>query len=252
MAEQLAGSVALEAVPPIPKKACVLCSSLIDATAKFCNTCKAYQDGKTCGSCGRWIPRDAQQCPECKTFQDLRRFATGDALVLSLLISLISVISAVGPAILNLINLRSKTAGFLISSEIDQAINRDKRVLVVRVMNSGGRASVVNEASLDLTAVAGGVVPLDIMNARDRQVRASGQTDLKLFGDDSAFAIARRQAPVVIAALCTAKVSLTVTVGEQNLVGSTYEAPHRIPVSGRSVRLFVADRLMGKDPEDCK
>jgi hypothetical protein len=222
------------------------------ARAKFCTECKTYRDGKNCKSCGRWIPLGAQQCAECHTFQDFRRFAPGNAVVLSLLLSLISVISAVGPALLNLINFRSETTGFLIGSEFDPAVSRDKHVLVVRLMNSGGRASFVSDASLDLTTVGGGVVPLEIINNRDRQVRERAQTDLKLFADDSAFTVAQGTIPEVIAGLCSAKVSVVVTVGEENLVGSIHEASRRIPAPGRSVRLFVARRLTGKDPEDCK
>src|SRR5258706_4824057 len=87
-------------VPPLPKKRCNLCAKEIEFEAKKCVACGALQDAKDCVACGARIPPAAGRCGSCSTFQGWRRMIPGNALVLTLLLSLISVITAIAPGVI--------------------------------------------------------------------------------------------------------------------------------------------------------
>jgi predicted nucleic acid-binding Zn ribbon protein len=248
-----AGNVLLEAVPDIPKIPCVLCASPIDATARICVTCKAYQRGQECVVCGKWIPRKAIDCTECKSPQNRwRRTLSLNATVLALLISLISVVSTLGPGIVRMVNRGSQTSGFVIGSERDKPTSEQKDILVTRVINGGGQASIVNSARLDLRGAGGGFVTLDIVNRRDKQVPANGTTDLKLFAGDDDFKVLPSEGAKVIASLCTHPATLLLGVEEKNALGKTL--PDRevvLPIDVKTIRSWSAQRLITTEPEAC-
>ena len=248
------GSGSLEAVPPVPKVPCVLCASPIDAAARVCLTCKGYQAGKACVACGKWIPARADDCTECKASQKWwRRFITLDATVLALLISLISVVSSVGPGIIRMINHGSQTSGFVIGPEPDPQISKQKDVLLVRATNSGGQPSIVSSAHLDLMAAGGGIVALEITNRRDKVVAANGSTDLKLFAADDDFKIAPDAKAKVMANLCSQPATLHLQVEEKSAFGGgERNRDVSLPIDVKTIRSWAGQRLTSTEPEACQ
>lgn len=251
--ERVEEVVPLEEVPPIPKIACVLCSSPIDATARICNVCKSYQIGKSCVVCGKWIPGRATDCPECKGSQNaLRRFFSLDATVLALLISLISVISSVGPGIIRMVNHGSQTSAYVVGVDRDEKTSKQKDVLVIRAINSGGQLSIITSAALDLTKAGGGSVPLRIVTG-ERHVQPGGGTlDLKLFARDEAFKIAQDKREGVIANLCTQAATIELKIEERSIFGKKRpDQPLSIPIDPNIIRGWAAQRLIASQPEAC-
>lgn len=249
-----ATAAVLEAVPEVTKVPCVLCSERIDATARLCTKCYAYQIGKGCIVCGKWIPRDAGQCPDCHTYQDLRRFLPLASGFLAMLISLIAVVGALGQHFLDAINYRSKTTGYFVASDHDP-LSTQKRVLFVRAINSGGRSSDVTSADLDLSPVTDRkVIPLSLLGKGRQEVPAGKSLEVRLYAEDSDFdGIADAQRAEVVKALCTGPdVTLNLHVDERNLFGSTHNVPRPVKVHRSDVRPFVADHLLPAEPEACK
>lgn len=244
-AERTNRALSLEEVPPIPMIACVLCAAPVDATARICNACKGYQIGKGCVVCGKWIPGRAAECPECKSPQNAwRRILSIDATVLALLISLISVVSSVGPGIIRMIHHGSETSGYVVGTERDANISKQKDVIVVRALNSGGQVSIVQSASVDLTKAGGGIVPVQITGERHIQPNG-GTADLRLFAADDRFKVAEDKRETVVASLCKQPATIELKVDERSFLGGTKAGrPLSIPIDAQTVRAWAAQRLV--------
>src|SRR5258705_82917 len=157
-----------EAIPFDTQKRCVQCATLIELEAKTCVACKAPQDGKECIACGALIPGCAQRCGSCSTFQGwFRRRFPGSELFLALLLSLISVIAAVTPQVIALVNRPSKTNAVFLAVSTDAAGGTE---LVVRAYNSGGLPAVVERVDLVYPAADLARASLRIVNFQEIDV----------------------------------------------------------------------------------
>jgi hypothetical protein len=201
------------------------------------------------------MPPRALRCPACETFQDWRRWIPGNTTVLALLVSLISVVGTVGPAIVKLVNYHSKTTGFVLNTEIDPKVTNSQSILNVRVLNSGGRASLVRDARLNLAPVRASV-DLEILNMKDTQVPASGKSDLRLFADKVNLNPGQTK-KCVLDMLAKTDVTLTLIVDESDRLGRTVPS-QTIPLTvrakstlGKSLREWTAQRIKSDDGGGC-
>lgn len=225
------------------KRPCQVCAEIIDRTAQRCNKCESWQDGKSCKLCGMWIPKAALRCGKCEAFQDWRGRLPANALMLSLIVSLVSVVGAVAPALLNILSLPSDTAViFLDGSKIHDDVDPTKRSIVVRALNGGGSSSIAKRATLLLPKAE--PVELEIGNPGDSQVPANGKTDLKLTADK---VVPQKDATAneIYAALCTAEVTLQLHVDERNRRGKFKPRvpPVETTVPGPKLHEWLTDKI---------
>jgi hypothetical protein len=244
-------TVALEEAPPISKRTCEMCGSVVNAAARTCKDCKAYKDGKDCKVCGKWIPKGAIDCPECKGAQAwLRRFVSLDAAFLGMLAGLISVIGSVAPGIIRMINYGSQTTAYVLRAERDPKISDQKDVLVIRVQNSGGQPSIITSASLNLKEAGGDIVPLVVSG--DLHVPPNGASDVKLFASDDAFSVPPDSRAKIIDQLCSQSAIVELKVEEKSRFGK--KVPNqRVPmaIDVTTIRSWAAQRLIPTRPELC-
>jgi RNA polymerase subunit RPABC4/transcription elongation factor Spt4 len=251
------GVAPIEAVPDSKKqRACDICAELIDVAAKYCTKCESYQSGKPCRLCGKYMPPRAVRCPACETFQDMRRWIPGNTVVLALLVSLISVIGTVAPAVVKLVNYHSKTTGLVLGTEIDPKVDGSKSILWVRAFNSGGRPSLIRDAELNLAPVRASV-DIEILNMKDAQAPASGKTDLRLFADKVNLNPGQTK-KCLLELLAKTDVTLTLIVDESDRLGRAIPS-QRIPLTvranstlGKGLREWTAQRIKGESGGGCQ
>lgn len=253
-----------EVPPPSPTKPCEVCGLPIPATAIKCKECKSAQRGKDCVHCGASIPGKATVCSECDGYQDWRRRVPVSQMTLALLVAVFSVIGASFPYAVKFINLRSQTSGFFLETAIDKTLtNSDERsVITARLTNDGGRASEAKGARIDFGLAALPPATLEIMNRNSSVVPAGGTSDIRLF----VYGLKTKQPPGanvteqqsnaaradLALALCSAKVTLFVSVRERSRLGRL-ESPkdlEPIDIPTATAREWVLERILGvPDPE---
>ena len=99
-----------------------------------------------CSSCQEPIHPKAKLCKTCKSYQDWRRHFNFSAVVLSLLVALISVISAVGPRII------SWLPPFGSRLEVKRFYD-SKDAIVLLVENQGNQAGYIGRVNVALYCI---------------------------------------------------------------------------------------------------
>jgi hypothetical protein len=123
------------------------------------------------------MPASAKRCPECRAFQNWRAWIPGSEVVLALLVSLISILSAVAPAAYRAWNNRSDAYVRVIGHTLD---NDSNPVLLVLVANDGGRPALVRGATMVGNGLPIGITPLTILDPTQELVLPSKSTMLRL------------------------------------------------------------------------
>jgi hypothetical protein len=118
--------------PATKTKKCLVCREEMDADASLCKTCKSAQ-GPQCVICKQRIPDGAQRCNECDAYQNWRSHFPFITTVLSLILAMIAVSSAVVPAAFYLADRNSDTQLRVTGASEDQ--------IFVKVWNAGKKPS---------------------------------------------------------------------------------------------------------------
>jgi hypothetical protein len=158
-----------------------VCASRLESGARKCTACGSYQDGRECVSCGTLIPRVAAKCPACNSFQNWRRSTGGLEVVLALTISLISVVAAIGPALIGAWNFRSRTEVRVLGSRIPK--DATSPVLVVSVINTGRRPALVESVDLKFDGLPVQPKVLRVVNLDGRFVAPGATAVLEVTTD---------------------------------------------------------------------
>ena len=176
----------------------------------------------------------------------------GNAMVLTLLLSLISVITAVAPAAISFVNRPSRTSALFIGTEPEPAAaGTANDLFVVRVDNSGGLPSVVERAQLQYPAASLEPASMRIVNFDQMEIPASGKAHLKL--DLENVEISATATPDQVAAqMCSAKATLQIWVQERDRWGTLHPAgdPLKIELKGKQIRDAILQR-MKQEAKDC-
>lgn len=177
-----------------------------------------------CATCASDLDRHAQKCLKCDTWQNWRRFVPASQLTIALLISLISVISAVVPPTLGYLANRSHTyVRILGERELQAAQNAyPQKAILVLVANNGKRPSLVKSASISFEGINAAPTELVIHEADQKLVSPEKQVLFHLTTDEVARTKAVSSAPVYA--------TITVTVEETDVRGNLVEAApeHRV------------------------
>lgn len=244
---------------------CRACAETIEETATRCKHCKSWQSASPCRVCGAYLPNGAKYCNECKSYQGWRGAIPGNALVLSLIASVLSLIGLLAPQLFKFLDLRSKTSGYFLETRPDKAASgsEDDSVIVVTVTNEGLRPVRVEHASIHFGTPRIAETDLEILNRDALVVPPKSSRELKLYSDALPIAgwpAADAKKEVLDAAkaelgnvLCQAEVTLSVTVVERGRLGNL--EPERdigpLPIVRRTARKWVFERTAGDDPGDC-
>ena len=201
---------------------CDTCGLPIPDNARRCPECKAFQNGRPCRSCSVPMPASAKRCPECKTLQNWRAHIPDSQVVLALLISLISVVSAVAPAAYRAWNNRSNTYVRILGPS-SMSLDGDPNVplLLVLVVNNGGRPSLVRRAMLVGDGLAIGETELKIPDTDSEQtiVLPSKTVTLRLSTTEITTTMKRK---ALLASLHKGKVKVVVEIDETGRLGGRY------------------------------
>ncbi len=249
-------------VPRPPNRRCVVCASEIEFEAKKCVKCSALQEAKECLVCAARIPLRAERCGSCSTFQRwLRRKIPGSELVLTLLLSLISVTTAIFPRVIAFVNRPSRTTAVFIGTVPDAGGGTSNDLFMVRVYNSGGLPSVVERARLQYPAAGVEPAALPVVNVDQIEIPGNGKADLKLdlealqISGPPAKTMPERNAAKarVGEQICKSSAALQVWVKERDRWGTLHAAgePLRITLPGKQIRDAVLQRIAGEAPKGC-
>jgi ribosomal protein L40E len=104
---------------------------------------------KFCRVCGEEIFEQAVKCKECDSYQDLRRFIPGSEVVLALVVTLVSLVAAVGPKIAELLNHRASTTIRVLGT---QPVPASQPIILVSAVNTGGQPALVRTLALEFSA----------------------------------------------------------------------------------------------------
>jgi hypothetical protein len=219
---------------------CNACGMPIPSGARRCFDCKAFQDGRPCRSCGLAMPVSAKRCPECKAFQDWRAAVPGGEVVLALILSLVSVISAVAPAAYTAWNNRSDTYVRFIAESTMENKNDPIPVLTVLVVNNGGRPALVRRASLTGNGLPIDANELRILNATDKLVLPAKTAMLRLTTTQLK---ARKRRNDLLAMLNQGSVTITVDVEETGRLGGRKIRSHSDEAKGADIEELVKKRV---------
>lgn len=180
-----------------------------------------------CVICASEIDRTAQKCLKCETWQNWKRFVPASQLTIALLLSLISVTSAVVPPALGYLTNRSHTYVRILGEgelKTDADAYPQKAILLL-VANNGRRPSIVKSASISFENINAAPTDLEIHEAEKKLVLPEQQLLFHLTADQ----IARTSAPAGIAA-SPVYATITVTVEETDIRGNLFDAKpaHRV------------------------
>jgi len=125
-------------------RSCPACKLPTPAHDQRCIHCKTYPDGDECWQCGGSIPKGARRCNDCNVFQNWRRFVPMSEVTLALILSIISVISAVAPPVVRYFSNHSETYVHVLGT----GRIAEEPTIRVLVVNSGKRASFVKSARI--------------------------------------------------------------------------------------------------------
>ncbi|HEY6138434.1 MAG TPA: zinc ribbon domain-containing protein [Thermoanaerobaculia bacterium] len=217
---------------------CDACGLPIPENARRCSGCKAFQDGRPCRSCGMAMPASAKRCPECRAFQNWRALVPDNQVVLALLVSLISILSAVAPAAYKAWNNRSNAYVRVIGHTLD---NDSNPVLLVLVANDGGRPALVRGAAMAGKGLPIGTTPLTILDPTQELVLPSKSTMLRLTTLDINTP-AKRDA--LLALLPAGEITVTVEVEETGRLGRRVIRQQSDVAKGVQIAELVQKRVL--------
>lgn len=217
-------------------RACPSCGLPAPSHTARCVYCNTYADGKNCRICGSSMPVNASRCKDCNTFQNWRRFAPASQVTLALILSIISVISAVAPPVVRHFTNHSETYVRVLGpgrfKAVDQPEAAEEQTIRVLVANNGRRASFVKSAQLIFDDSIHAVnTELEVKNPDDALVPPDKNATLHFF---SVASVGRREGKskddVLKEALAGGMVMIKVTVEETDRNGKPFDAfpDHRI------------------------
>jgi len=209
----------------------------IPDSALRCPQCKAFQNGQPCRSCGLPIAASAKRCPECRAFQNWRANIPGGEVVLAMIVSLISVLSAVLPAAYKAWNNRSDAYVRVIGHALDGDGNA---ALLVLVGNNGGRPALVRGAHLVGKGLPIGKTPLTILDPTQELVLPTKPTMLRLTTLDINTP-AKRDA--LLALLPQGTITVSLDVEETGRLGGRFVRQQSDEAKGAEIEELVRKRV---------
>ncbi|HYR27641.1 MAG TPA: hypothetical protein VEU30_04205 [Thermoanaerobaculia bacterium] len=200
-----------------------------------CAYCKAVDDGVPCRVCGSSLVKGTIRCDTCNSFQNWRRLAPASQVTLALILSIISLLSAVLPPLYNYLTNRSETYVRVLGSEdfLKEGEAEPDAAIVVLVANNGKRASFVKSATLTFAKKGKDVIhasDAEHLEVLDKDALILPDKPLRLHFDGSMLARLdkRTKQTVMNEVLAGRLVTLTVTVEETGRDGKPFDAsvPH--------------------------
>jgi ribosomal protein L40E len=200
---------------------CPECGLLLPPKARRCTNCKAFLDGRKCGSCGASMPAGARRCGECKAFQGARALIPGGEVVLALIVSIISVLSATLPSMYRAWNYRSDTYVRLLGVQpLATGAKNAPLVILALVGNDGGRPAVVRGARLSFAStIPLAPTPLNIVNSADKLVQPDKAVAIQLTIDHLE-RTGQENTQQILDALATGKATIEIDVEQTSRFGS--------------------------------
>ena len=228
---------------------CGYCGQAIPPDAHRCNGCKAFMSGASCWSCSAPVP-DGARCGVCNAAQGkIRRWFPDSQVALALLVSLISVLTATVPRILEAWNYGSDTRVRLIGIETikqtENGIEVETNAIRIAASNSGkGYAAIVRKASIAFDeALEIEPADLDIANPEDTLVLAekSNVAKLVLTGGLKRTAAKTKTRAEILELLRDHNVTVTVWVEETRPFRGPRLETRTDSVPGEQLREFIAE-----------
>jgi hypothetical protein len=213
-------------------RSCPSCGLPTARHAARCAYCNDYLDGRNCWLCGSSMPGKAVRCADCSTFQNWRRLIPTSQVTLALILSIISVISAIAPPVVRHYSNHSETYVRVLGPGKFKG-DRPEEDLTIRVLvlNNGKRASFVKSASLTFDKT---------IHADDTELEVKNPDDALVAPEKSAtlhFSVAsvgrhgqKKKQDVLDEVLAGGEVTIKVTVEETDRNGKLFDAfpAHRI------------------------
>lgn len=162
---------------------CSSCHMPTPVQSSRCAYCKVVEDGKPCRVCGASLSKTAVRCGECTSFQNLRRFLPASQVTLALILSIISVLSAVIPPIYRYLANHSQTNIRVLGvRDYQENTQVPEKTIAVLAANRGKRTSFIRSATLRFS---GGSIPtvLRVRNIVDQAVQPEKNVVLYLTAD---------------------------------------------------------------------
>lgn len=185
------------------------------------------------------MPATANRCPECKAFQNWRAHIPGSEVVLALLVSLISVVSAIAPAAYKAWNNRSDAYVRVIGHSI---IDGDANpVMLVLVANNGGRPALVRGATLTGKGLPIAPTPLTILDPTQELVLPSKATMLRLTTLEINTPMKR---DALLQLLSKGEVTVSVDVEETGRLGGRFVRRQSDDAKGAEIAELVQKRVL--------
>jgi hypothetical protein len=250
--------LAVEVFPSKPL--CVLCSAALDAGARKCSKCGAFQDGRECVTCGSTLSRTALRCIACKTlqsgspcracgdtietrikrcascgsWQNWRRYFSGIEVTIALILSLVTVIGATVGPVINAITNRSETSVRVVgdSNYAAPGMSEVKKTIRVLVVNNGRKPSIVKAARIAFRRIDAQARELTIANNEDMFVRPDQHVYLFL-STDVVRRVGSRTKTDVLEQVDTGEITITLDIEETGWRGKFVddETRHTVPAN---------------------
>lgn len=182
---------------------------------------------KKCRYCASELNDGARKCLECESWQNLMRFVPASQLTLALLISLISVLSAVVPPALAHFANHSHTYVRILGDEalpVEGSPFPEPTILLL-VANNGKRPSLVKSASISFEGINAAPAELEIRENNKRLIGPGEQVPLHV----TVVQVERTKAAAA-ASPESVYATITVVVEETNVRGDFVDAAltHRV------------------------
>jgi predicted nucleic acid-binding Zn ribbon protein len=217
---------------------CVSCGLPIPPGAVRCKECKAYQKGRTCESCGASLPADARRCSECKKIQGWLSFAPQSEMALALILSIISVLSAVLPALYKAWNHRSRSYIRILGPAADG------KSLLIAVGNDGSRPAVVQSLAMEFDGIRLENVPaMEILNREAQLILPEKSVVLQITVFDL---VAKKGVSIenVPDDLDKGRITVKARIIETSITGEHYVHPDDDDVSDKAPGIYIKEMLV--------
>ena len=178
------------------------------------------------------MPGKAVRCAGCSTFQNWRRIIPTSQVTLALILSIISVMSAVVPPVLRYYSNHSETYVRVLGPGKFKGDNREEDLTIrALVLNNGKRASFVKSASLTFdNTIHAEATDLEVKNTDDALVAPEKSAILHFSAPSVGRRGQKRKQEVLDEILAGGKVTIKVTVEETDRNGKLFDAfpAHRL------------------------
>lgn len=162
---------------------CKFCHLGLPVDAETCPSCKTLQKADPCVACGAPIPCGCRRCSECGSWQNWRRYFQGLEVSFALILSFISVVSAVSPLVVHYWTNHSETyVRILGSSQYAEENQLKEATILVLAANNGKRMSFVDSARLTFAGVDLKPATLRVRNISKQAVAPETNVELHLTG----------------------------------------------------------------------